>query len=142
MRRDLRWLRIILSEQSLQANRKQQSRRNENRRAPAQSRPPAGCVDNIHDAILSAHCHTRASPKRTRLLSAVGRPFFFRAYRLTRGPELPQTLPDDKIEIFYALSLLFLDFSRVLDVGGNCGLGTADRRTIVLSVCFHDYFIL
>jgi len=43
-----------------------------------------------------------------------------------------QTLPDDKTEIFYALSLLFLDFSRVLDVGGNCGLGTADRRTIVL----------
>jgi hypothetical protein len=74
--------------------------------------------------------------------SGVGHPVFFRAYRLTRGQELPQTLPDDKTEMFYALSLLFLDFSRVLDVGGNCGLGTADRRTIVLSVCFHDYFIL
>ena len=59
-----------------------------------------------------------------------------------RGPELPRTLPDDKTQIFYALSLIFLDFSRVLDVGGNCGLGMAERRIIVLSICFHDYFIL
>src|ERR1700677_2228195 len=71
MRRSLRGLRIFLGEQCLKANRKQESRRNQNRRAPAEPRSPRGSVDNIHDPTsLCSLPHPRISKGRRAALGA------------------------------------------------------------------------
>jgi hypothetical protein len=98
-------------------------------------------VDNIHNLsflLAAIPGHLQSAAGRSERWS----PGFLPSLSANAGLELPPTLPDDKTQIFYALSLLFLDFSRVLDVGGNGRLGTVDRPISALSICFHDYFIL